>query len=408
MNSFHTQRVSFMGSQGNRLDARLEFPVEKPSAYGLFAHCFTCSKHYIAASRISQYLAEHGIAVLRFDFTGLGNSEGDFANTNFSSNIEDLKRAATFLRDHFQAPNILIGHSLGGSAVLSVAGQIPETRLVVTIAAPSDPEYIKAHLAPAIPHIEREGEVEVTLAGRRFQVQKQLLDDISSQNMHHAIRNLNAALLIFHSPDDTTVSIDNAHRIYKLADHPKSFLSLDQADHLLTRRSDAGYVAHVISAWVSHKLPKVKSVDPVQPIPTDKVIVTETGEGRFVQRVEMGRHTIAADEPKSVGGEDRGASPYDLLLASLGTCTTMTLRMYAEHKKLPLDHIKATLTHEKIDVRDCEDCETESGRIDFIERTVELVGELTQAQRQRMLEIAERCPVHRSLLGEVKIVTRLD
>ncbi len=408
MNSIHSQRVSFMGFQGHRLDARLEFPAEKPSAYGLFAHCFTCSKHYIAASRISHYLAEHGIAILRFDFTGLGNSEGDFANTNFSSNIEDLKRAVAFLRDHYQAPNILIGHSLGGSAVLAVAGQIPEIRLVATIAAPSDPEYIKEHLAPAIPHVEREGQVEVMLAGRRFQIQKQLLDDISSHNLRKAIRNLNAALLIFHSPGDTTVSIDNAHRIYKFADHPKSFLSLDQADHLLTRRSDAGYIAHVISAWVSHKLPKAEPVDAVQPIPTDKVIVTETGEGRFVQRVEMGPHTITADEPNSVGGEDRGASPYDLLLASLGTCTTMTLRMYAEHKKLPLEQVKATLTHEKIDVRDCEDCETESGRVDFIERTIELVGELTEAQRRRMLEIAERCPVHRSLLGEVKIVTRLD
>ncbi|MEN8130111.1 MAG: alpha/beta fold hydrolase [Pseudomonadota bacterium] len=408
MNFVRSQAVTFMGSQGNQLTALLEYPCEDPAAYALLAHCFTCSKDYVASRRISHALAEHGVAVLRFDFTGLGNSEGDFANTNFSSNIEDLRLAAEFLRTHYRAPEILVGHSLGGSAVLAVGGSMPEVKLVATIAAPADPAHLKTYLASAIPHIERHGEVEVELAGRTFRIQKQFLDDISSFRMPEAIHNLDAALLIFHSPQDTVVDIEQARKIYQAARHPKSFISLDQADHLLSHRPDASYVAHMLAAWVDRNLPGPVKTDYGQSIPTDQVVVAETGEGRFLQRIDMGHHRISADEPKSVGGDDRGGSPYDLLLASLGACTTMTLRMYADHKKLPVHRISTALTHEKIDARECEDCESETGRIDIIECTISLQGDLTEAQRKRMLEIAGRCPVHRSLLGEVKILTKLN
>lgn len=408
MNFVRSQRVTFTGSQGDQIAALLEYPSEDPAAYALMAHCFTCSKDYVASRRISHALAEHGIAVLRFDFTGLGSSEGDFANTNFSSNIEDLRLAADFLGTHYRAPEILVGHSLGGSAMLAVAGSMPEVKLVATIAAPADPAHLKTYLAPVIPRIERHGQVEIELAGRTFSIQKQFLDDISSYNMREAIGNLDAALLIFHSPRDTVVDIEQARKIYQAASHPKSFISLDPADHLLSHRPDAGYVAHILAAWVDRNLPGPAKTDYGQSIPTDQVVVAETGEGRFLQRIDMGHHRISADEPKSVGGDDQGASPYDLLLASLGACTTMTLRMYADHKKFPVQRISTSLTHEKINARDCEDCESESGRVDIIECTISLQGDLTEAQCKRMLEIAGRCPVHRSLLGEVKILTRLE
>ncbi len=407
-NALLSQRVNFTGAQGDRLAARLELPSEDPVAFALFAHCFTCSKDYVASTRISRALAEHGIAVLRFDFTGLGNSEGDFANTNFSSNIEDLRLAAEFLRVNYEMPRILIGHSLGGSAVLAVAGMIPEVKLVATIAAPADPAHMKMYLAEAIPYIERHGQVEIELAERTFMIQKQFLDDISSHNLDEAIRNLNAALLVFHSPNDAVVDIAQARKIYQAARHPKSFISLDQADHLLSHRPDAVYVAHMLAAWVDRFLPTPERAEYGQDIPTDRVVVAETGEGRYVQRIDMGRHRISADEPKSVGGDDLGGSPYDLLLAALGACTTMTLRMYAERKELPVDRISASLFHEKINARDCEDCETQIGRVDLIECAITLEGELTDAQRKRMLEIAGRCPVHRTLLGEVKISTKLE
>jgi putative redox protein len=407
-NTLRSHRVNFTGAQGDRLAARLEQPSEDPVAYALFAHCFTCSKDYVASSRISRALAEHGIAVLRFDFTGLGNSEGDFANTNFSSNVEDLKLAAEFLREHYELPRILIGHSLGGSAVLAVARMIPEVKLVVTIAAPADPAHMKSYLTEAIPFIERDGQVEIELAQRSFMIQKQFLDDISSYNLNEATRNLNAALLVFHSPNDAVVDIEQAREIFQAARHPKSFISLDQADHLLSHRPDAIYVAHMLSAWVDRFLPTPEKAEYGQDIPTDRVVVSETGEGRYTQHIDMGRHRISADEPKSVGGNDLGGSPYDLLLAALGACTTMTLRMYADRKGLTVDHIRASLIHDKINARDCKDCETQIGRVDLIECAIALDGELSEAQRNRMLEIAGRCPVHRTLLGEVKISTKLE
>jgi len=398
--------VHFPGAGGNRLAARLDLPEDTPRAYALFAHCFTCSKDTLAAARISAALAAAGFAVLRFDFTGLGGSEGEFANTNFSSNIADLVAAADWLRAHHAAPQLLVGHSLGGAAVLAAAARIPESLAVATIGAPFDPAHVAKLFAPARAEIEAAGEAEVELAGRRFRVRRQFLDDIAGQRQREAIAGLRRALLVFHSPTDTTVEISNAADIFTAAKHPKSFVSLDRADHLLTRREDAAYVAAVLAAWASRYLPDPPAAAWEAGAP-GVVRVTEAGTGKFVQEVFIGRHRLIADEPAAVGGNDLGPGPYDFLLAGLGACTAMTLRMYAELKKLPLEKVSVDLRHDKIHASDCADCETKEGKIDRIERVIGLQGPLGDEQRKRLLEIADKCPVHRTLHSEVLIETRV-
>ncbi|NNL86212.1 MAG: alpha/beta fold hydrolase [Myxococcales bacterium] len=400
------ERIEFTGSHGDRLAARLDRASGKPRAYAIFAHCFTCSKDIAAASRVSRALADEGISVLRFDFTGLGHSDGEFANTNFSSNVEDLGRAADWLREQHEAPSLLVGHSLGGAAVLAAAGQIPEVRAVATVAAPFDPAHIKKLFANREAEIETQGEVEVELAGRPFTIRRQLLDDIGAQNLEERIRELRRPMLILHAPTDLIVGIENASRIFQAARHPKSFISLDGADHLLTRREDAAYTAQVIAAWAHRYLPPRPAV--VQAgADQNEVVVVETGETPFSQSIAAGPHLLRADEPPSVGGEDSGPTPYGLLLASLGACTSMTLRMYANRKKLPLQRVTVRLRHEKIHAKDCEECETQAGRIDHIDTEIRLDGDLDETQRERLLEIASRCPIHRTLHSEVAIRSRL-
>jgi len=401
------QKATFLGSQGQELAALLELPEGgPPHAFALFARCFTCSKDSVAAGRVSRALAAMGVATLRFDFTGLGSSQGDFANTNFSSNVGDLLAAAAFLREEHQAPSILIGHSLGGAAVLAAAGQVPEAKAVVTIGAPADPAHVQHNFAAAVPEIEAVGEAVVDLGGRPFRIKKQFLEDIADQKLHDAIGNMNKALLIFHAPRDSYVEIENAERIYRAARHPKSFVTLDDADHLLLKREDGKYVAKVIAAWVQRYLPPPAAPEPLSP---NVVEVAETGAGKFAQTVRVGAHVLPADEPRSVdGGTDTGPSPYDLLLAGLGACTSMTLRMYADRKGLALDKVAVRLKHQKIHAQDCLTCETEAGRIDHIERDLVLTGDLNAGERAKLLEIADKCPVHRTLESEVKIDTRLD
>jgi uncharacterized OsmC-like protein/alpha/beta superfamily hydrolase len=401
--------VRFPGSMGTQLSARLDTPAGKPIAYALFAHCFTCSKDTLAASRISAALTGRGIAVLRFDFTGLGGSEGDFSNTNFSSNVADLAAAAAWLRENREAPKLLIGHSLGGAAMLAAAREIPEAAAVATIGAPSEPAHLRELLVKASPDIEAAGEAEVELSGRRFRIRKQLLDDVGSRSNRDAIAGLRKALIIFHSPRDTAVSIDNAAQIFMAAKHPKSFVSLDDADHLLTRREDAAYVAAVLSAWASRYIGQPSS--DTRPMTADEagvVTVMETREGKFTQEVRVGKHRLRADEPADVGGTDTGPSPYDYLLAGLGACTSMTIRLYADLKKLPLEKVTVRLRHDKIHAQDCAECETKEGKIDRIEREIGLAGNLDEAQRAKLLEIANKCPVHRTLHSEIWIPTRLE
>jgi uncharacterized OsmC-like protein/alpha-beta hydrolase superfamily lysophospholipase len=400
-----SERFDFPNTVGERLAAYLDLPDGEPRAYALFAHCFTCGKDSLAAKRIAERLTASGIAVLRFDFTGLGASEGEFANATFTSNVDDLVAAATHLRRTHRAPAILIGHSLGGAAVLAAAAKVAEARAVVTIAAPADPHHVTGLFADRVDEIRTLGEVEVTLAGRPFRVRREFLDDVAEQRLLERVSGLHKALLIFHAPSDQTVGIDNASRIFGAARHPKSFVSLADADHLLGRRSDAVYVANVIAAWAERYLEAAPQAEAVADPAPRAVVVTETHQGRFQQAITVGPHRLTADEPIDAGGLDTGPNPYDLLLAALGACTAMTVRLYAEHKKLPLEQVAVTLRHQKIHAADCETCETKEGKIDRIDRTIAFAGNLDAAQRRRLLEIADKCPVHRTLTSEIDIRT---
>lgn len=402
-----TERFQFRGEGGHQLSAALELPDGEPTAFALFAHCFTCGKDTLAAKRIAVALAAKGIAVLRFDFTGLGSSEGDFANSTFSSNVADLVRAADHLRATRRAPSVLIGHSLGGAAILAAAGQIPEATAVVTIAAPSDPAHVTGLFKDHIDNIRAQGEVDVSLAGRTFRIKREFLDDIVEHELMKDVTGLHKALLVMHSPVDDTVGIDNATKIFVAAKHPKSFISLDHADHLLAKPGDALYAADVIAAWASRYVDTAKSAKAMDlPETPRQVVVQETRKSKFHQIIAVGPHRLTADEPVAAGGEDAGPGPYDFLLAGLGACTSMTMRLYAERKSLPLDRVTVTLKHSKIYAKDCAECETREGMLDQIERGIAMEGALDAEQRKRLMEIADKCQVHRTLTSEIRIVTK--
>ena len=400
-------RITFPGSFGHDLAARLDLPAGGVRGYALFAHCFTCSKDVLAARYVSARLAMLGIGVLRFDFTGLGSSEGEFANTSFSSNVDDLVRAAEHLRARFSAPAILIGHSLGGAAVLAAAHRIPEAVAVVTIGAPSDVAHVLSQFHADVGGIERDGVANVTLGGRTFPIRRQFIDDARGQALKDRIASLGKALLVMHSPTDQTVGIENASAIFLAAKHPKSFVSLDRADHLLSNRQDASYAAEVIAAWASRYLPAAPEDDTAR----DGVLVMETGAGRFQNSIAAGRHRLLADEPTSVGGLDSGPTPYDYLAAALGACTSMTLRIYAEQKKLALGRVSVSVKHGKVPVEHCNDCgeavEGRTGRIDRFERIIGIEGEIDAALADKLVEIAGKCPVHRTLEEGAAIVTKI-
>ncbi len=401
-------RITFTGSLGHQLAARLDLPVGAVRAYALFAHCFTCSKDSLAARHIAGKLAALGIGVLRFDFTGLGASEGEFANTSFSSNVEDLVRAADHLRDRFAAPALLIGHSLGGAAVLAAAHRVPEAAAVVTIAAPSDVAHVLQHLKADLAQIERDGVAGVTLAGRAFTIRKEFIDDAMAQPLKARVAGLHKALLVMHAPTDQTVGIEHATAIFTAARHPKSFVSLDTADHLLTAGRDGAYAAEVIAAWASRFLPEQREDTAA---PRDGIIVTETGAGKFQNAVAAGRHRLLADEPAAAGGLGSGPSPYDYLAIALGACTSMTLRLYAEHKQLAVGRLTVQVMHGKVPVEHCQDCGEavagRTGRIDRFERVISVDGGVDAALAGKLVEIAGKCPVHRTLEAGPVVVTRV-
>lgn len=403
-------RVSFMGHSGAELAARLDLPAGPVRAYALFAHCFTCTKDILAARSIAGELAQSGIAVLRFDFTGLGSSAGEFANTNFTSNVEDLVRAADFLRDRYAAPAMLIGHSLGGAAVLAAAHRVPEAKAVVTIGAPADVAHVLHNFGSSLADIEAHGEANVKLAGRTFRIGRSFVDDAREQHLADLIGGLKRALLVLHAPTDKTVGIENAAQIFAAARHPKSYVSLDDADHLLSRLSDATYAARVIASWADRYLPAATAPER-QAATGEAVLVSETLASKYQNTVVAGCHRLLADEPVAVGGTDTGPTPYDYLAIALGACTTMTLRVYAEHKKIDLPRVSVEVRHGKVAVEHCEDCgsavEGRTGQIDRFERLIRVDGEVTAELRAKLGEIADKCPVHRTLSHGAAVVTRV-
>ncbi len=405
------ERVAFAGSLGDELAARLDLPDGQVQAVALFAHCFTCSKDIFAAARISQGLTQAGFAVFRFDFTGLGQSGGDFANTNFSSNVADLIAAADHLRETRSAPQILIGHSLGGAAVIQAASHIPEVQAVATIGAPAEADHVVENFHAQLNEIEQQGVAAVELGGRTFSIKKQFLDDLKNQSIKAAAKELRKPLLIMHAPLDQTVGIDNAADLFVAARHPKSFISLDTADHLLTAKSDAAYVAQVLAAWASRYVDFEKPADQGRDIPKPiegGVVVRETRNGKFQQDVVVGPHLQYADEPKSFGGDETGPTPYEFVSAGLGACTSMTMRMYADRKKWPVERITVTVHHDKIHGKDCDECDVSpNAKIDQFVRDIEIEGDLDQEQLDKLMEIADKCPVHRTLNAPVHIPTNL-
>lgn len=398
-------KVSFKNNTSFELSARLELPIDQhPQAYAIFAHCFTCSKNVRAARSISQCLTKRGIAVLRFDFAGLGDSEGDFSDTNFTSNVADLIAAADYLTANLEAPTILIGHSLGGAAVLAAAGDIPSIKAVVTIGAPAEPAHVQHLIQSASHEIEANGQARVHIGQQSFNIKKQFLEDIQQTTLKNKINNLGKALLVLHAPQDRIVAIENAEKIYVAARHPKSFISLDGADHLLTKKEDGHYVGEVIASWVGRYLDK-PAENPLRS--SSQVAVRLNAADAFTSEVKSGKHHFVADEPASVGGNDFGPSPYELVSSGLGACTVMTLHMYARRKKWDLKEVTVHIDHHKDYAKTLTADGRKSQKIDVFNKYITLTGDLDDTQKARLLTIADKCPVHRTLHGKIDIVTKL-
>ncbi len=384
----------FEGEQGSRLIGKLDLPDGPPHSHALFAHCFTCTKESLAAVRIGRALAGQGIGVLRFDFTGLGQSGGDFADSTFSGRVKDVLAAARAMRNASIEPALLIGHSLGGAAVLAAAADLPNVKAIATIGAPFDVQHVRRLFGEDLQTLLEQGEAEVKLGGRPFKMRRSFIDDLGAHDQGQRIGGLRRALLVLHAPMDRTVDIDNAAQIFQAARHPKSFVSLDDADHLLTRSADSAYAAEVISAWATRYVGMPPPRSASEP---GEVVVEEIGEGNFQVEVLAGGVRFLADEPVEVGGLGSGPTPYDLLCAALGACTAMTVRMYARRKEWPLRRVRVCVGHARTKEEDPPD--------GFL-REVALEGDLTDEQRSRLIEIAERCPVHASLKQGARVSTQ--
>lgn len=401
-----SSKINFTNANGKTLSGRIDLPLERdPHNFAIFAHCFTCTKDFSAVRNVSKALASEGFGVLRFDFTGLGDSDGDFADTNFSSNVEDLVSAAEFLAREFKAPSLLVGHSLGGAAAIFAASEIDSIEALATIGAPSNPVHVQKQFGTQLDTIKSDGEAVVQLAGRDFTFKKQFIDNLEAHSCENAARKLNKALLIMHSPQDATVSIKNAEEIYHAAKHPKSFVTLDGSEHLLIDKKNASYVGKVIAGWAARYI----EVPVEQTIKTTHAAVASLDdEDGFTTLMKLGTHYLKADEPIRVGGKDFGPTPYELLAGSLSACTAMTIQMYARRKKWPIANVEVHTSYSKDYAKDCEACEkVPSAKIDTFTREIKITSSLDEKQLQRILQIADKCPVHKTLHSETQVITSL-
>jgi putative redox protein len=399
------EKVTFLNNDGEQLSGRLELPVnQQPHNFAVFAHCFTCNKNLLAVKNISRALTSNGFGVLRFDFTGLGESDGDFSDTNFSGNVEDLVSAAMYLSDNYKSPSLIIGHSLGGAAAIFAASRIDSIKAVATIGAPSSPEHVQHLLHSSLEEIHASGKAVVNLSGRNFTIKKQFLEDLQRNTLPGVAKQLRKALLVMHSPQDDTVSINNAEAIYKAAHHPKSFVSLDGADHLLSNKADSVYAGKIIASWALRYI----DVPEIEVLKTKhQVIASLDNDDGFTTQIKAGNHYMIADEPKDYGGNDFGPSPYELVSAGLSACTVMTIQMYAKRKGWVVENVEAHTSYSKTHAIDCEHCEEDSAKIDTFNREIKLEGDLDEKQIQRILQIADKCPVHKTLHSDTQIITKL-
>ncbi|MGB0176796.1 MAG: alpha/beta fold hydrolase [Owenweeksia sp.] len=401
------KEVYFKNKDGDKLSGILEMPVDKkPLHYAIFAHCFTCSKDLRAARNITLALSQKGFGILRFDFTGLGESEGEFEDTNFTSNVNDIAAAADYLTENYSSPELLVGHSLGGTAVLMAGSQMETVKAIATIGAPCEPDHVLKLLKEEIEDIRKEGKATVTLAGRDFSIKSQFVEDLEAQGVQRILEDMRGkALLVMHSPQDETVELINARAIYEAAHHPKSFVSLDGADHLLSNKSDSLYTGDLIASWVRRYLSittEEKEIDH-----SEEQVMARINEGPFLTEILAGHHHLLADEPESAGGDDLGPSPYELLTSGLGACTAMTIKMYANRKKWDMEEVTVHLNYDNDYLEDCERCEEEDRKIGLFERIIDVKGKLDEKQRERILNIANKCPVHKTMEQGVTIKTSL-
>lgn len=402
----NSKSINFINRKGIKISAILDSPEDlQVKAYGVFAHCFTCGKNLIMARNINKVLTKAGYAILRLDFTGLGESEGNFEDTNFTSNIEDLIDASKYLEDNHRAPKILLGHSLGGTAALKAGKEIKSIEAVISIAAPFDFGRINRALHESKEELQEKGFITMHIAGEDYKLKESFFEDVQKYDMRSIIKDLKKPLLVLHSPFDKVVGIKEAEKIFIAAMHPKSFVSLDEANHLLSKEEDAKYVGEVISGWAKKYVMDTEREEKKKHNKEYKVFA-QIGEKPYKTKIWTDNHSYLSDEPTKYGGGDLGPNPYDYLLSALGACTAMTLRMYADRKKWDLKGVEVGLNHRRIHAQDCDKCEETGKKLEVITREIFIYGELSEEKRNRLMEIADRCPVHRTLESDLTIQTK--
>lgn len=400
-----SQKITFENSRGEKLSARIAFPIDrKPHNFAVFANCFTSNKNFKAIRYITQSLTAEGFGVLSFDFTGLGESEGNFAGTAFSSSVDDLICAANYLKENYVAPTLIVGHSLGGAAVILAASQVDEIKAVVTSGTPSARQHVRNLLKSGIEEIEENGVAEVDIGGRPFTVKKEFIDDLVNQKLPGVVKQIRKSYLGLHSAQDTIVGIENESELYLAVRHPRSFISPDGADHLLSKEKDACCAGDLIVTWAKRyvEIPEIEELSTQSRV----VAYLDTSE-KFTTHIKADQRSLIADEPENFGANVFGPSPYQLVASGLATCTLMTLHLYAELKKWDLQEVFRHIRHETTHLEDWKDCENPKAQIDKFTRDLELIGDLDVEQKQKLLEVSGKCPVHQPPENVAHIETRM-